>query len=539
MTGRRTTGEALVELLASYGIDTVFGIPGVHSVGLYRGLQHGRLRHILPRHEQGAGFMADGYARVSGRPAACFVITGPGVTNIATAVGQANSDSVPMLVIATVVERAHLGLGRGRLHEIPRQRELCRAIAGFAETALVPEALPELVARAFASFAAARPRPAVIEVPLDVLDQPDPGGFRPVPLPSRPRPDPAAVGEAARMLAAARRPAVICGGGALGLGRLALDLVERLGAPVVTTVAAKGLVPESHPLSLGATLASESTRDFLRGCDHLLVLGSELAETDFWVDVLPLEGRILRVDLDPDRFADPRWPTGVAILSDARAFVEALLPHLPQHRPPPDVSPAAIRESALTEGGPLLALHRAVLGEVRRGLPEEAVVFADMTQIAYSGNLVFPCERPRRWLHPVGFGTLGWALPAAIGAAFTGARGPFVALAGDYGFQYTASELATAVEHGLPLVVLLWNNDALAQIRDDMRRRQITPVGTSLRNPDFPALARAMGAEALTVDRLDGVAEAMRVAVARRAPVLVELREQAIAASAGLTARDS
>jgi thiamine pyrophosphate-dependent acetolactate synthase large subunit-like protein len=134
----------------------------------------------------------------------------------------------------------------------------------------------------------------------------------------------------------------------------------------------------------------------------------------------------------------------------------------------------------------------------------------------------------------VGFGTLGWALPAAIGAAFTGARGPFVALAGDYGFQYTAPELATAVEQGLPLVVLLWNNDALGQIRDDMRRRQVTPVGTSLRNPDFRALARAMGAEALTVDRLDDVADAVREAAARRAPVLVELRERAIAASAGL-----
>lgn len=533
MAGRRTTGEALVELLAAYNIDTVFGIPGVHTVDLYRGLEDGRLRHVLPRHEQGAGFMADGYARVSGRAAACFVITGPGVTNIATAVGQANADSVPMLVIATVVDRADLGLGRGRLHEIPRQRELCRTIAGFAETALVPEALPELVARAFASFAAERPRPAVVEVPLDVLAQPAPDGFRPVPLPARARAGSAAVEAAARFLAGAHRPALILGGGALGLGRRAIDLAERLGAPVATTVAAKGLVPESHPLSLGATLSTETTRDFLRGRDRLLVIGSELAETDFWIDFLPLEGRMVRVDIDPARLADTRYPTEIAILSDARAFVEALLPLLPRHRPPADPAVAALRSEAVGESRGIAALHRAVLAELRRALPQEAAVFADMTQIAYTGNVAFPCERPRSWLHPVGFGTLGWALPAAIGAAFGGARGPFVALVGDYGFQYTVAELATAVEHELPVLVLLWNNDALAQIRDDMRSRRMRPVATSLRNPDFPALARAMGAEAWRVERLDGVAAAVETALARRRPVLVELREAAIAASVG------
>lgn len=533
MTGPRTTGEALVELLQEYGIDTVFGIPGVHTVGLYRGLSQSRIRHVLPRHEQSAGFMADGYARVCGRPAACFVITGPGVTNIATAVGQAMSDSVPMLVIATVVERAHLGLGRGRLHEIPRQRELCRTIAGSAETALAPEQLPELIARAFAGFAAARPRPAVIEVPLDVLEQPDPGGFQPVPLPSRPRPDPGQVEQAARILAAARRPAVIFGGGALGLDRLALDLVERLGAPVVTTVAAKGLVPESHPLSLGATLASESTQEVLGACDALLVIGSELAETDFWRDGVPLAGRMIRVDVDPDRLADPRWPTAVAVLSDARAFVEVLLPHLPQHRPAPALSAQAVRASAVAEGGELRRLHQAVLAEIRRGLPEEAVVFADMTQIAYSGNMVFACERPRRWLHPVGFGTLGWALPAAIGAAFAAPRTPLAVLVGDYGFQYTLAELGTAVEHHLPLLVLLWNNDGLAEIDDAMRRRKLAPIGTKLRNPDFIALARAMGAEACAIEHMDAIAAAVAEAASRRQPTLLELKQQAIAASAG------
>lgn len=539
MAGQRTAAEALVELLQAYGIDTVFGIPGVHNLALYRGLQDGTPRHVLPRHEQAAGFMADGYARVSGRPAACFVITGPGVTNIATALGQANSDSLPMLVIATVVERADLGLGRGRLHEIPRQRELCRALAGFAETALVPEVLPELVARAFAGFVAARPRPAVIEVPVDVLVQPVWERWRPVSLPLPPHPDPGQVEAAARLLAAARRPATILGGGALRLGRLALDLVERLGCPVVTTVAAKGLVPESHPLSLGATLPAESTREILARCDRLLVVGSELAETDLWRDLPKVAGRAIRVDIDPDRLADPRLPVDLAVLADSRAFVEALLPRLAEHRPAPDVEPAAVRARAIAEAGGPAELHRAVLAEIRRALPEDAVVFADMTQIAYTGHMAFACERPRRWLHPVGFGTLGWALPAAIGAAFTGMREPAVVLVGDFGFQYSLAELATAVEHALPLVLLLWNNGGLAQIRDDMHRRALRPFATAPFNPDFPALARAMGAEATRVRRLDGVAETVRQALAYRRPVLVELCASDIARSAGLSVGES
>src|SRR5687768_1442594 len=197
----RTVGMYLAELLEVYGVEVIFGIPGVHTVELYRGLPNTRLRHITPRHEQGAGFMADGYARVSGRPAACFIITGPGMTNILTAMGQAFADSVPMLVISSVNRTAHLAMGQGRLHELPSQRQMVAGVAAFSHTLLHEDQLPEVLARAFAIFASARPRPVHIEIPIDVITRPaDHLPRHAVPLPSRPAPAPDAIGRAAAML---------------------------------------------------------------------------------------------------------------------------------------------------------------------------------------------------------------------------------------------------------------------------------------------------------------------------------------------------
>ena len=212
-----TCGEVLVELLGLYGIDTVFGIPGVHTVELYRGLPNSKLRHITPRHEQGAGFMADGYARASGRPAACFIITGPGLTNIATALGQAYADSVPILVLSSVNNTRDLALGEGRLHELPSQRGLMEGLTAFSHTLLWPDELPHVLARAFAVFDSGRPRPVHIELPLDVITaEADHVRRTVVPTSSRPAPDPpedrrgraaAAPGEASARGARRRRPA--------------------------------------------------------------------------------------------------------------------------------------------------------------------------------------------------------------------------------------------------------------------------------------------------------------------------------------------
>ena len=212
-----TCAQSLVRLLEGYGVDTVFGIPGVHTVELYRGLHGSRLRHVSPRHEQGAGFMADGYARASGKPGVCFIITGPGMTNILTAMGQAYADSVPMLVISTVNRREHLRLGHGHLHELPDQRAMVAGVCAFSHTLQAPSELPELLARAFAVFKCARPRPVHIEIPLDVLEMPaDNLNLMPRSLPGAPAPAGASIEAALALLNSAHRPLILAGGGARG-----------------------------------------------------------------------------------------------------------------------------------------------------------------------------------------------------------------------------------------------------------------------------------------------------------------------------------
>src|SRR5262245_54923375 len=250
----RTCGHLLLELLEAYGVDTVFGIPGVHTVELYRGLPGTRIRHITPRHEQGAGFMADGYARLTGKPGVCLIITGPGMTNIATAMGQALADSIPLLVISSVNRRHQLGLGEGRLHEMRRQQVVFDELTRFSHTLQRPDELPKVMARAFGVFATARPGPVHIEIPVDVITLPadhiEPTAW---PLPSPPGPCPQAIAEAAELLREARRPLIAIGGGAQRAGDALRAVAEALDAPVINTVNAKGLLPASHPLAIGGS----------------------------------------------------------------------------------------------------------------------------------------------------------------------------------------------------------------------------------------------------------------------------------------------
>ncbi|WP_254833156.1 thiamine pyrophosphate-binding protein, partial [Pseudomonas aeruginosa] len=227
-----TCGEFLVKQLEAWGVETVFGIPGVHTVELYRGLPGSRIRHVTPRHEQGAGFMADGYARVTGRPGVCFIITGPGMTNILTAMAQAYADSIPMLVISSVNERARLAHGNGYLHELPNQRNLVGNVCAFSHTLMSAEELPAVLARAFAVFDSERPRPVHIELPLDVITAPaEHLALRPRTVTSRPAPALAPLREAAARLRNAKKPLLLLGGGCVDAAAEARALAAALDAP--------------------------------------------------------------------------------------------------------------------------------------------------------------------------------------------------------------------------------------------------------------------------------------------------------------------
>src|SRR5210317_515903 len=299
-----TCGEVLVELLQAYGIEIVFGIPGVHTVELYRGLPNTRLRHITPRHEQGAGFMADGYARATGKPAACFIISGPGMTNIITAMAQAYSDSVPMLVISSVNNSHELALGQGRLHELPSQRQLVAGVSVFSHTVARPNELAEVLARAFAVFDSARPGPVHIELPLDVITAPMARDRLPPPGKRyRPGPNAQAIAAAAALLQTSARPFIVLGGGTQDAADAARTLVERLGVRTALTVNAKGVLPAGHPLSLGSRLPQRPVLDALEAADVVLAIGTELGETDtlLFDDQLEISGQVIRIDIESEQ----------------------------------------------------------------------------------------------------------------------------------------------------------------------------------------------------------------------------------------------
>jgi 5-guanidino-2-oxopentanoate decarboxylase len=527
MTANQTCGQAAIALLERYGVDTVFGIPGVHTLELYRGLADSKIRHVAVRHEQGAGFMADGYARASGKPGVCVLITGPGMTNAATPIGQAYSDSVPMLVLSSVNATDDLGKGRGRLHEITSQQAAMAPLTAFSRTVRRAEDLPSAYADAYRIFEAGRPRPVHIELPLDLLAAPGPHLRDRAAIAQAPAPEAALIVKAAALLAEARRPVIVAGGGMADHGESVTALAEKIGAAIIPTVAAKGAIPDSHPLCVGSTLTLAPTQELLRSADVIVAVATELSETDSWIDRLPIAGKLIRIDIDPAALCRD-YPPEVAIHADGATALAALTAAANGSRS--EIAPAELarlRDGIGPSLAPLQRKHGRVLDALREALPDDGIVASDMTQIAYTGCYYFRCERPRCWFHPLGYGTLGYALPAAIGAKLAAPERATVALAGDAGFLFTVQELATAVELGLPIAIVLWNNDALAQIAEGMTERGIPEIGVRQRNPDFIKLGKAFGCRTVRPTSLGRFQAALASAFSADGPTLIELREDA------------
>jgi acetolactate synthase I/II/III large subunit len=529
-----TCGELLTRLLDRLGVRVVFGIPGVHTVELYRGLPDTRIRHVTPRHEQGAGFMADGYARVTGEPGVCFVITGPGMTNIMTALGQAYADSIPMLVISSVNRTEQLGMGEGRLHELPSQRNLAAGVTAFSHTLMRPDELPAVLARAFAVFGGRRPRPVHIEIPIDVITaDADHVEQKLGAVPSRPAPEAQAIARAVALLAEARRPMVLLGGGAVDAGAAAARLVEALDAPTACTFNAKGLLPKNHPLSVGSNAGLTPVRELLLGADAVLAIGTELGETDYDVYFdgnLRIPGPLIRIDIDPEQL-NRNFIADVAILSDARLAIHALADALRPRVLPAGETPGARRAAAtraLLEAQWPAAwnAHRRTLATLQDALPE-AIVVGDSTQLVYSGNHLYESNAPRSWFNSAtGYGTLGYGLPAAIGAKLAAPTRPVVALIGDGGIQFTLGELASAVEAETPIIVLLWNNRGYGEIKRYMQSRGLPLIGVDIYTPDFLTLAAGFGCEAARATGYDHLRRLLTTAARATRPTVIEVLEE-------------
>lgn len=529
---RVSCGERLVELLEHYGVDTVFGIPGNHTVQLYRGLEGSAMRHVSPRHEQGAAFMADGYARACGRPAACFLISGPGLGNAITPMMQALADSVPMLVVTAVAARSHLGLGEGRLHEVPDQRALAAQCARFSHTLMDPDDLPKVLARAFAVFTSERPGPVHIELPLDVIAA-DATHISSTPWPVVPPPvaDHAVLAELAERLRSARRPCLIAGGGAIPAVHELRTLAEWHSIPVVTTVNAKGLLPPGHPLLVGGSPSLASVRDFMAASDLIIAVGTEFGETDYdmlFLGDLPELPFLARLDIDAAQLCRNQRPD-LALCGEAAGTLRALNKLLEGES---EAAPEAARErvrcvrEAIDAEEHVSSDFARLFQTLQASLPGLCLV-GDSTLPTYHAVWQYEATGPRRYFHSAtGAGTLGFAIPAAMGARRAlPDEVPVVALIGDGSAQFTFMELAAAVQESLPIVVLIWNNAGYREIRAGMVAAGVAPIGVDVDAPDFVGAAVALGCRAERVSSHDGLMEALKAAAGAAVPTVLELPE--------------
>lgn len=520
-----SAGEATMRLLARYGVDTVFGIPGVHTLEFYRGLAEGSdLHHVQARNELGAGFMADGYARASGRPGVVLTISGPGVTNAATALGQSYADSIPLLLISAEAPTDTLGKGWGVLHEVTDLNAVTRPLTALSACCHSAEDIPRLMAQAFAIFASQRPRPVHIAIPVDILSTLVEEDWKAVSPPERPHPDASAVAEAAQLLQKAKRPLILAGGGACEAD--VTSLAERLGAVVITSNAGKGVISDNHPLSLGSAIAQPQCQQVIEDADVLLAIGTELSPTDSYIDTLPIEGALVRIDIDERKIND-HYPASVGIIGDAGPAVALLLQTLEDGAPVSggEQIVEAVKQSIPHGLNESEQRHVKLLAVIRDTLPDNAIIMGDACQVSYSASFALPVNQPRRWHYAAGYCALGFAFPNAIGAKCAYPDLAVVAIAGDGGSMFTIQELVTAAEQNLPIPLILWHNDGYKQIRDDMRDGNFPRVAVDGLAPDFEALAEALHCRASMPDSAVELADAINQALAADRPTVIVVRE--------------
>ena len=508
----RPLGAQISHMLKDRGVDVIFGIPGVHNQGMYRGIEEAGITHVLARHEQGAGFMADGYARATGKPGVAYVITGPGVCNIMTPMGQAYSDSVPMLVISSCLDET--SARRGQLHQMKDQRAAAEAVCEWSEEARTAEAAYDLIDRALWEFRTKRSRPKHLQVPISVLEASAVSAQQPVEYWPNLGNNPHWAAQVTTLLKTAKRPLFILGGGAVEAEAFeeALDVIYRTRSAVFCSYAGRGHVPKDYPLNFGSYLARPTSADVISKSDLVVAVGTELAEVDLWRKHLGRNAKLVRIDLDAEVLTDHHHAEMV-IEADARWFLGEVAQQLGEFEQKTDWKPEEVTAARTRWRAEVDAEYPGILpvaDALRDCLTDDTMIYSDMTQFAYASKEAWDMEKAGHWHHPTGFGTLGYALPAAIGGQVGRPGQKTMAIVGDYGFHYTMAELGVAVELGLPIPIILWDNAKLGAIEDSMVSAQIAPNSVVAHNPDFVKLSEAFGACAAVPKTL---AEMQRVVV--------------------------
>ena len=530
---RMTGADLLVQALYAAGVRVIFGMPGSHTVAIYDAIErHGKIRTILIRNEQAGAFAADGYARVTGRPGVICTTAGPGATNALSGIGEAWADSTPVLLITGQVNHDRLHEECGSYHEIDLE-SIFRPCTKYVGTAMEHRQIPEMVERAFQAMTVGRPRPAALILPQDLMA----AACSPLPLGEgpgvrdeapgisalTPNPSPRGRGEseAAALLAHAKHPILLAGGGAVwaDAGPEIRQLAERFNCPVLTSLNGKGILDERNPLALGHA-RSVKARVALSHADAMLAIGCRFTEVMTGFRKLQVPKRLIQIDINPGEIG-MNYPAELGIVGDAKAALAAILKALPTKTASDwsEIWPTA--RSATRPNSEWL------INTLRAELPDDAVVFTDASEMAYRMHTDYPAYMPRSFFYPSNYIALGWGFPAAIGAAVALPERVVVSFSGDGGFVMTCQELATAARYQLRMIILVHNDSAYGAIKHLQRIKFESRFrDTELNNPDFLALAAAFGIPARRAGDAATFTAALREALAQNGPFLIEIPDE-------------
>jgi acetolactate synthase I/II/III large subunit len=517
-----TAAQAIVECLIRQGVDRIFGIPGVHTYHLFDALYERRaeIAYIGTRHEQGAAYMAFGYAKSTGRIGAYTCVPGPGLLNTTAALCSAYSANAPVLCLTSEIPAADIGRGYGILHELPDQLALLRGLCKWAERIDHPTAVPRVFATAIEQLTAGRVGPVALECPWDTLSVQALVDFA-VPACNVPQspPDPAAVHEAARIIAAARRPMIMVGAGALAAGPEILALARLMQAPVTAHRSGRGVISEESPYGFAFAAAYPL---WLKS-DVVVAIGTRMELAYLRWRKFPPNLKIVRIDIDPREFA--RRAADVGIVADAKLAVRAILAALataparaPREAEFIDAKAASRREIEVVQ--PQLAY----LDVIRAVLPRDGFFVEEICQVGFTARFGFPVYAPRTYVTCGYQENLGFGFMTALGVKVANPDKVVISITGDGGFMFGVQELATAVQHRINLITVVFNNRGFGNVlRDQQSSFGGRLLGEALVNPDFVKLAQSFGAVSYRATSPPELRLALERALTQDAPVLIEV----------------